>query len=1171
MPPSPSPRRSPKETFHKRGHSFGSILPAKPKDDELLLFTDMQKHERDGFLLEPAEDFDESISKFSYFRDLKLGGHIATRGENCDFLNVDGDRNDYDWLLTPPETPLFRSLDDEEDHRIGLARRGRAQIKPVSISRSSTMENARRSNRSSASPSRLSPSPRSSNSTTFTRTRSSNSSSRCSPPLVLQPSTPSRRSLTPLASKTLTPPRRSPSPASRRMSTGSSGPMLNGKRGSSPVKSNQRSSSPKLQGWQSSDPGFSFEAPPNLRTSLSDRPVSRSRGGSPSSFSGLEMGWRGRRQSMSPTPSRRASSSHSNDRDRFSSYSKASATSSAEDDLESMQSVPISYSSSPAVRKNLTAMKTRTMTSSKKLSKSFSPSSAPKRSFDSAVWLMDHRKAPQNMFRPLLSSVPSTTFGAGKGNDVQQPMSLHNSSLTISSNTSSEHGTTLGPCIDNDEERHDVISECEAANSSITHEASNCLQCNFSTTRSGPESPNTVKSAESTKQDFGIGRSIGGQTSCNVADSSEVEHGKIATCSRCGVLFNGMNVDREVGYCEECTLMDEDCFADTKIQILEELHQQDHNITNPKPCIASEVPRVIPCCSEDIKDVCLNNQLVNDEPQGDCLQRCLPSQPTVGTTEEMLLRQDVENISENVRPSHQFTVSDCQQAEPTSVIDYGVLRDQSGSHHNEIPQCLPESVSDTEFVSNTSMVDDSHKLESVGHRNLKTEKTTGIPLLLLQKSSSNKWPVVEGRTIAASNILCSEPCYARDNVSIPKCIDGRGSSSASSSKDQGSSRQSDVHYCPRDNISLLKCTIGQGSSSAASSTDQASSMRSDIQLERLKAPISSTMSSQSITSISDISTSNCSVSLCPRSDAVADNGFPTDNSESSTSRTRVCTEELDASCKYNRSSAIECWSEAQAIVNDDSEPFGDAALHNQCARQMSHEDNLSACLCSSDSEMCGNIPLSLAAEESYIQNAEEGTSVTTPEHAKDDCGINNYQMQYEAAMVSSEENKLDDCCVSTISKEDVLISATKSIEMELPGDDESPVTVEGSREQTQRCFTLEEATDTILFCSSIVHGIAYRAATIGLEHEQQSELGIPRPTVTMVGKSIPKGDSSLKLPHRRIPRHRKKSEGGTITDTGNMEVVAKDPVPVRLVPELSRTSDSMKPPKLESKCNCAIM
>jgi hypothetical protein len=47
MPPTPSSRRSPKENIHKRGHSFESILPAKPKDDELLLFTDMQKHERD--------------------------------------------------------------------------------------------------------------------------------------------------------------------------------------------------------------------------------------------------------------------------------------------------------------------------------------------------------------------------------------------------------------------------------------------------------------------------------------------------------------------------------------------------------------------------------------------------------------------------------------------------------------------------------------------------------------------------------------------------------------------------------------------------------------------------------------------------------------------------------------------------------------------------------------------------------------------------------------------------------------------------------------------------------------------------------------------------------------------------------------------------------------------
>jgi hypothetical protein len=59
----------------------------------------------------------------------------------------------------------------------------------------------------------------------------------------------------------------------------------------------------------------------------------------------------------------------------------------------------------------------------------------------------------------------------------------------------------------------------------------------------------------------------------------------------------------------------------------------------------------------------------------------------------------------------------------------------------------------------------------------------------------------------------------------------------------------------------------------------------------------------------------------------------------------------------------------------------------------------------------------------------------------------------------------------------------------------------------QRCFTLEEVTGTILFCSSIAQDIAFRAAAIALEREQQSELAsAPRPTATTVGRSIPRGE-----------------------------------------------------------------
>jgi hypothetical protein len=90
-------------------------------------------------------------------------------------------------------------------------------------------------------------------------------------------------------------------------------------------------------------------------------------------------------------------------------------------------------------------------------------------------------------------------------------------------------------------------------------------------------------------------------------------------------------------------------------------------------------------------------------------------------------------------------------------------------------------------------------------------------------------------------------------------------------------------------------------------------------------------------------------------------------------------------------------------------------------------------------KMHSNIPLSLPPEESCIQKTEEGTSAITqccsdgtPEHP-DECGIDNQQTQYEAVPSSNEANRLDDGCVSVISEEDLLISATEDSTMELPG------------------------------------------------------------------------------------------------------------------------------------------
>lgn len=70
MPPSPSSRRFPvreirTEGFHTRGRSLESKFPLRAKDDDLVLFNEMQNRERDNFLLHSSDDFDDSICNAS--------------------------------------------------------------------------------------------------------------------------------------------------------------------------------------------------------------------------------------------------------------------------------------------------------------------------------------------------------------------------------------------------------------------------------------------------------------------------------------------------------------------------------------------------------------------------------------------------------------------------------------------------------------------------------------------------------------------------------------------------------------------------------------------------------------------------------------------------------------------------------------------------------------------------------------------------------------------------------------------------------------------------------------------------------------------------------------------------------------------------------------------------
>jgi hypothetical protein len=65
MPPSPalrySPGREPRAENHKRGRSLEGGLLFKEKDEDLALFNEMQSREGENFLLQSADDFEDSF------------------------------------------------------------------------------------------------------------------------------------------------------------------------------------------------------------------------------------------------------------------------------------------------------------------------------------------------------------------------------------------------------------------------------------------------------------------------------------------------------------------------------------------------------------------------------------------------------------------------------------------------------------------------------------------------------------------------------------------------------------------------------------------------------------------------------------------------------------------------------------------------------------------------------------------------------------------------------------------------------------------------------------------------------------------------------------------------------------------------------------------------------
>ncbi|XP_051138445.1 uncharacterized protein LOC127256465 isoform X2 [Andrographis paniculata] len=540
---------------------MGSVRMKDGKDEDLALFREMRKREKernDLLLLQNSDEFDAPLGPktgSSPIFNITSGIPAPVRKSGADdFLNSDYDKNDYDWLLTPPGTPLFPSLEKESQRTVMSqmetptarpttlkSRLANPQLEPVArsnLSRQPTpsqglntsSERLRRPSSSGgpgsrpatptgrptvgstsrspvtsslnkpaaaakpmansiskvtstvvAKPSRSStptsrptvsstkPSapPRSSTPTTRSTARSSTPTSRSSVPApkpTSRASTPTRRPASVSSGASV-------SSASVKSLTSSSlvKPVASAVKTAVPARSN--SPTVKRTPWKPSEmPGFSLDAPPNLRTTLPDRPPSATRGrpGAPSSrSSSIEpvSNGRVRRQSCSPARGRPPNGIIHNSgssvpvpaANRL--YAKANdnvspvlvGTKMVERVINMRKLAPPKQDDRHSPHSNFSG-------------KSSSPDSSgfgrslSKKSLDMAIRHMDIRRTGN--LRPLMTNIPaSSIYSVRSSGGNRRTASISDSPLATSSNCSSDLSINNNAlCVDGLEAEDDVCS-----------------------------------------------------------------------------------------------------------------------------------------------------------------------------------------------------------------------------------------------------------------------------------------------------------------------------------------------------------------------------------------------------------------------------------------------------------------------------------------------------------------------------------------------------------------------------------------------------------------------------------------------------------------------------------------------------------------------------------------
>ncbi|CAH9101496.1 unnamed protein product [Cuscuta epithymum] len=495
------------------------------KEEELVMFNEMRRREKEQdnlLLLQKPDDFDDLLgSKDLNSSFLNDGAYMpAQKTVSDELLNSDNDKNDYDWLISPPGTPLFPSLEMESQKTV-MSQLGTLKARPTALK--SRLANP--------------PGPTVGNNLTLRHPHSSYPGLNTSIPSFRRPSSPggsrplsstnrptqttstkpqlnntvSKTSTSTKSSRAVTPTRGLPSPSTKpmvnpRSSIPTRQPIPGSKptsRAATPTRQPSSSSiasksstaaspatkktapqsagspSVKPKPWKPSDiPGLSLNAPANLMTSIPpDRPpVSRGRPGIPgprsSSVESVGNG-RVRRQSCSPArgrPPNRTIANGSGSSVPIPAMSRLHAKANhnvspvlvgakmVERVVNMRKLVPPRQDEKQSPNSNISA-------------KSSSPESLgfgrnlSKKSLDMAIRHMDIRRAVPSNLRPSMANISASSRHSlrTEPSGTNRSVTISGSPHAMSSNASSEVSVTNAPCRDANEVDDDDISSYKVA------------------------------------------------------------------------------------------------------------------------------------------------------------------------------------------------------------------------------------------------------------------------------------------------------------------------------------------------------------------------------------------------------------------------------------------------------------------------------------------------------------------------------------------------------------------------------------------------------------------------------------------------------------------------------------------------------------------------------------